>query len=559
MGARSIQGRWILLVMLLLALLLLAACGGQAAPEVTSEEPAEEVEEPAEEPAEEPMEEAEPLLVNIAVAPATLDPGWGCTVESVGFLQNFYVRLTQYAQVPGPDGTMKTDPTKPEELYFAESVDISEDGTVYTFTLPDGAVFPSGTPVDANAVKTSLERTLTMAGCGEYFVVEGIYDPYLIQSIEAVDDLTVKITLSRPDPNFMEALAQPAASIMDPSVIEAQGEVVSGEPNEYFASNVAGSGPFLLEEYEPNNRAVLVANPDFFGEPPASERIIVNFISADETLLLQARNQEVDVTIGLSPQSVASLEDNPDVRIIVNETTNAERLGLPNGKFPWDNVTFREAITHAIPYEDILENVAFGYGEIFYGPFTPSFPEYNADLSQPREFDLELAQQLIDESGVETPIDIELVIQEGNTSHVQIATILQGVWADLGINLTIRQVTSADFYTAVEGHEAQAFMRFDGTGIYDAGYFLGFDMVCALADSFNVSEVCIPEADELLEQARVELDDAKRQDLYDQITELWVANSPFVPVYAVQDTTVLSNEVSNFLWSHYYDFRSWSK
>lgn len=551
---------------LALMFLLLAACGGETPP--TSEAQTTEPEEAptdsgaASQPAsetEEPVAQAEeePFVVNAAVAPATLDPGWGCTTKSVGFLQNFYVRLTQYAQVPGPDGTMKTEPSEPIELYFAESVDVSDDGTVYTFELPEGYTFPSGNPVDAEAVKYSLERVLTMDGCGAYFILEGIYDPYLIQSVEAADDYTVEITLARPDPNFMEALAQPAASIVDPSVVEENGGVSAGEPNEYMASHVAGSGPFLLEEYEPNFRAVLVANPDFFGEPPASKRIIVNYINADETMLLQARNQEADVTIDLAPESVASLRDNENVRIIVNETTSAHRLGMPNGKAPWNDQTFREALTHAVPYQDILNEVGHGYGQIFYGPFTPAFPEYNPELSEPREFDLELAGELIAQSGIDPPVDIEMVIEEGNTSQLQIATILQGVWRELDINLTVQQLSSADFTNAVEGHEAQSFIRYDGTGIYDAGYFLGFDMKCGL--SFNVSEVCIPEADELLEQARVEQDPERRQELYDQITMLWVENSPFIPVYAVDATTVLSTEVTDFLWSHYMDLRTWAK
>jgi peptide/nickel transport system substrate-binding protein len=532
MSRRLNRVKWISLVLPLIVSLLLPATQGLAA-------------EPA------------PLVVNIAVAPATLDPAWGCTTESLGFFQNLYVRLTQYATSPGPDGTMMTDPSKPEELYFAKSVDISEDGTVYTFKLPEGYKFPSGTPVDANAVKYSLDRVLTMDACGAYFILEGIYEPYLIQSVEAPDQYTVKITLARPDPNFMEALAQPAASIVDPGVVEANGGIKKGEPNEYMAGHAAGSGPFVLAEYEPNSRAVLVANPDFFGQPPAAKKIIVNWINANETLLLQARNREADVTIGLSPQSVASLKDNADVRIIVNDTTNAHRLGMPNGKAPWTSVKFREAVTHAIPYEDILQKVGYGYGAVFYGPFTPSFPEYNAQLSQPRKFDLDLARSLIKESGVTTPVDIELVIQEGSSTHVQIATILQGVWSQIGINLKVRQLSSSDFANAVEGHQAQASMRYDGTGIYDAGYFLGFDMVCGM--SFNISEVCIPEADKLLEQARVEMDKAKRQALYDEITKLWVANSPFIPIFAVQETTVLNKDVKSFLWSHYYDFRTWLK
>ena len=209
-----------------------------------------------------------PLVVNIAQAPATLDPAWGCGLYDIGFLQNFYVRLTQYGSEPGPEGTTQFNPGDIQP-YFAENIDISPDGLVYTFTLPAGVTFPSGEPVDSEAVKYSLERSIEMAGCGGYFIYDGIYEPPLVKSIETPDPTTVVITLSVPNANFLQDLAQPAASIVDASVVEANGGITAGEINEYMSSNVAGSGPFLLEEYEPNKRAVLKANPDFFGDPPA--------------------------------------------------------------------------------------------------------------------------------------------------------------------------------------------------------------------------------------------------------------------------------------------------
>jgi peptide/nickel transport system substrate-binding protein len=498
-----------------------------------------------------------PLVVNIAQAPATLDPAWGCGLYDIGFLQNFYVRLTQYGSKEGPEGTTQFDPGNIEP-YFAENIDISEDGLVYTFTLPEGVTFPSGEPVDAEAVKYSLERSIEMGGCGGYFIYDGIYEPPLVESIEAPDPTTVVITLSVPNLNFLQDLAQPSASIVDASVVEANGGIVAGELNEYMSSHVAGSGPFTLEEYEPNQRAVLKANPDFFGDPPAAEEIIVNFINSDPTLLLQARSGEADITLGMTKQSAASLVDDPCCTVIANEDpTFWELIGLPWKKKPWDNVKLREALTYAVPYDEIIEKVAFGWAQPYYGPYAPGMAEFNAEISAPREFDMDKAAQLVQESGVQTPVDVTINIPEGNTIEEQIATIVQGTWAELGINVNINKLASTDYINSMEQHEAQAFTRIDGPGVLEAGYLLGYDMKCGI--SFNLTDICIPEADELLAEARQETDPARRQELYDQIAELWVANSPRIQVYADEFVTVHSKDVTSYFYQHEMDFRDWGK
>lgn len=497
------------------------------------------------------------LVVNLAQAPATLDPAWGCGLYDIGFLQNFYVRLTQYGSKPGPEGTTEFDPSNIEP-YFAEAIDISPDGLVYTFTLPEGVTFPSGEPVDAAAVKYSLERSITMGGCGGYFISDGIYEPPLVKAIQTPDPTTVVITLSIPNANFLQDLAQPAASILDKSIVEANGGIKASELNEYMSSHVAGSGPFVLESYEPNKRAVLKANPDFFGDPPASDEIIVNFVNSDPTLLLQARSGQVDITLGMTKQSVNSVRDDPCCTVIANQDpTFWEIIGTPWKKKPWDNEKFREAVTHAVPYQEIIDKVAFGWAEPFYGPYAPGMNEYNAEISAPREFDLDKAKALIAESGVQTPVDVTINIPEGNTIEEQIATIVQGTWRELGINVKINKLAATDYINSMEQHEAQAFTRIDGPGVLEAGYLLGYDMKCEIG--FNLSDICIPEADKLLAEARQETDPDRRQELFDEIARLWVENSPRVQVYADQFVSVLSKDVKSYHYQHEMDFRSWGK
>jgi peptide/nickel transport system substrate-binding protein len=527
------------------AALLAAGCGGdeEAAPEDPADTPA-------------PPAVSGDLVVNIAQAPSTLDPAWGCGLFDIGFTQNFYVRLTQYGKKPGPDGTTQFDPGNIEP-YFATSMDVSDDGTVYTFTLPEGATFPSGNPVDSEAVKYSLERTITMNGCGTYFIYDGIYEPPLVQSIETPDPTTVVITLAQANPNFPQNLAQPAASIVDPSVVEAQGGYAEGEISEFMASNVAGSGPFLLAEYEPNQRAVLERNPDYFGEGPAADRIVVNWINSDPTLLLQARNGTADITIGMTKQSAHSLVDDDCCRVVAHPATFWEYIGTPWDKEPWDNPLVREAVTYAVPYDELIERVAFGWAEAFYGPYAPEMAEFNAEIAQPRPFDMDRARALIEESGLQTPVNVEMVIPEGNTQEEQIATIVQGTWRELGINVSIRKLSAADYQNALQEHQVQSFVRIDGPGVVEAGYLLGYDMTCGI--QFNLSDICIPEADELLGEARQETDPERRQELYDRIAELWVENSPRVMVYADHFVTVLSADVTNYHYAHEMDFRTWAK
>jgi peptide/nickel transport system substrate-binding protein len=496
------------------------------------------------------------MVVNIASAPSTLDPAWGCGLWDIGFAQNFYVRLTQYGTKPGPDGTTQYDPGNIVP-YFAESWTISEDGKTYTFKLHDGWKFPSGEPVDSAAVKYSFERALEMNGCGAYFLLDGFYTPPLISSIETPDPLTVVFNLAHPDKNVLQNWAQPAASIVDKTVIEANGGVEAGKPSEYMSSHAAGSGPFLLESYVPNQSAVLVANPTFGGEAPGADRIEVNWISSAPTLLLQARTGEADVTLGLSKQAAHSLIDNPEVKVIANSVSISQQVLLPNKKAPWDNPKIREAVTYAVPYEDILQKVAFGWGTLFYGAIMPTMPEFNAELSPPRTYDLEKAKALVAESGLETPIPVELTILEGDAVQTQIATVLQATWKEIGIDVSIRVVPAAEFQDLAEGHKAQTLLRLDGPGVIEAGYFLGYDMVCDLG--FNLTEVCIPEADEMLAEARQANDADRRQELFDEITKLWVAASPKIFLFEDQFVSVLNKDVTSYFFEHEMDFKTWSK
>jgi peptide/nickel transport system substrate-binding protein len=499
------------------------------------------------------------LVVDLAGGSGTVDPAQACGTFDVDFLGQFYARLTQYGSMAGPDGTTQFDPANIKP-WFATSWKVSPDGRAYTFTLPAGAKFANGDPMNAAAVKYSLNRSIITGGCGSYFILDGLYTPALIRSIATPNATTVTIKLNEADANFLQDLAQPAAGIVDPKVVQANGGVVKGKLNQWMQSHIAGdSGPYTLASYTPGSTASLQANPNYFGSAPAASKIKVNFIGDDSTLLLRARSGEADVTIGLSPQAAHSLVGNSCCRVVLNPTTTSLQIMMPSTHPPLNNADFRAALSYALPDQQILQKVGYGYGQLFYGPYPPLMkPEYDASQEAPRPYSVSKAKSLLARSGVKTPVTLNMIIDGSVPVDQQLATIAQASWKTLGVNVTISTLSDANFETKINTNPKpyQLAVSSDGPGVIDAGYYLGYDMLCK--SPYNAAGICVPGADKLLNQARATVDPAKRLSLYRQIIPLWTANSPKIPVYAREDITVLGPRVTRYFYAEETAMWNWA-
>ena len=141
-----------------------------------------------------------------------------------------------------------------------------------------------------------------------------------------------------------------------------------------------------------------------------------------------------------------------------------------------------------------------------------------------------------------------MTVQAGNSTDQEIATLAEAEWQQLGINVHIQTASPSAYINSVEGHKVQSYVRLDGPGVLDPGYYLAYDMACDEANNNNLSATCIPAADKLLNQARASNSAAHRQQLYNQITKLWTADSPKIPVYAVQNVAVLKKNVTGYVY-----------
>ena len=477
-----------------------------------------------------------PFIINTLQAPATMDPAYLCDITDNGYVAPLYAPLVGYGRTAIADAPAGVTVTREDASQIvpelAESWSVSDDGLVYTFTIREGLKFASGNPIDGAAVAASLERALKSGSCGTHFMEAADYGN--TKSI-AADGNTVTVTLDHPQPLLIHALTQPNVSIVDVATVEANGG------NDWLATHSAGSGPYVLDSYQPGVKAVFKANPNYYGEAPREPEVILNFIADPSTLLLQARNDAAHVTLGLPKQMLAEVADS--MNVVAVPAPRWELLGLPNRIAPFDNATFRSALSYAVPYDVLVDSVAHGYGERFFGPFPPQLPGYNAELGGPRAFDMEKAQQLMAESGVTGPVALTITIREGRDDHEQIATILQQVWGQLGVDVTISKVSGSAYAELVSAPEkSTGIMRSDGPSVTFSPWLLNYDIRCE--SNFNMSNYCNPELEAAFDESNAVPDLAARQPFFDRITEMWVADAPRIPLYGDVYTAVLDKSVT---------------
>jgi peptide/nickel transport system substrate-binding protein len=498
-----------------------------------------------------------PFIVNMSLAPATIDPSEVSNAGDAGFISNFYVTLTQHGKKMGPNGYPQDDFTKVVP-YLATKWRSSDGAKTWTFTLRKGAKFADGSAMDANAVKYSFDRMLTRASSGAAIGLNANNPTGFVQSVEAPNATTVVIRLQSPHPSYDDVLTYPADAIVNSKIVEANGGIDKTKPNAWMAAHAAGGGPYVLQSYDTSRGAVLTANPNFFGPKPAEKRVVVNFIPSDPTLLFQASAGKAHVTVGLQKQSTASLRGNSCCTIVENTFGQMVFFSLPNEHPPFNNKTFREGLRYAVPYAAIVKNVLYGYGKAYDGPFSPANSIFNAKLGKAHGYDVAKAKALIQQSGVTLPVNLDVYVRQGDNDHAQVAQVVQATWAKLGVNVTIKVVSATAFITARNAHP-HTFSVIAGLGgtipgqpAWDANY----DSRCG--HIFNTSDYCNQTVTSLIDQAFL-APKAKKQALYDRLTSLWLKDSPRINLYSPKYTVVVKKGVKYQYSQPPVHFWTWSR
>ncbi|MFV1497840.1 ABC transporter substrate-binding protein [Phaeobacter sp. JH20_02] len=266
---------------------------------------------------------------------------------------------------------------------LAESWEISEDGLTYTFSLHKDVRFHDGSTMDAEDVKFSLDRARAEDSTNAQ---KALFAD--IASVDAVDPLTVRLTLSQPNGMMLFNLAWGDAVIVAPESIES------------IKTMPVGTGAFAFDGWVQGDRIDLVRNPDYWGTPAMLDGATFKFISDPTAAFAAMMAEDVDAFSSFpAPENLPQFEADPRFQVLVGSTEGETILSINNKQAPFDNPKVRAAVAHAIDRQAIIDGAMFGYGTPIGSHFAPHHPAY-VDLTGSSAYDPEKSRALLAEAGL---------------------------------------------------------------------------------------------------------------------------------------------------------------
>ncbi|SPJ24518.1 ABC transporter substrate-binding protein [Palleronia abyssalis] len=446
-----------------------------------------------------------------------LDPHTQTAFASIRLLELLYEPLVRL----GPN--LEIQPA------VAESWEFSEDATTLTFNLDPDATFHDGSPVTAADVKASFERILDEATGAS---ARANYTS--ITAIETPDDQTVVFQLDGPNVPILNGMASINAAIVPASAIEA-GTV---------GTEVMGSGPFTLDARTPNANASLTAFDGWHGGDIAYDGIEVSVLPDETAILASLRAGQADFAL-LSDPLVATLVPREDsLQLNTAPTLSYHVLQLNASRDPMGELAVRQAISCALDRQDILDAALLGEGEVT-GPLTS--PAYRNDPSTLfcYEQDQDRARELLAEAGYEDGFSATIMAANGEppTAAAE-AQLIQSQLAEVGIDLTIEMqemnvyidswlAGDFDMAVALNGGRADPYTMYNRYWTED-GNLQG------------VANYIDDTLDNLMQEGRVETDEAVRKEIFAEFERHLAEMAPWVWLYTGYTYTAQREGVDGF-------------
>jgi peptide/nickel transport system substrate-binding protein len=454
-------------------------------------------------------------------------------------------------QETGPQGTLRVAlPTEPSSLYIpttpdkisdiaasqlydplvfqddsgqivpslAESWEINEDGTVWTFHLRQGVTFHNGDPFTADDVVATWEygKADTSSWPEKYTIAT---------SVEKVDDYTVKVTTDGPKPLLLVTMHD-FWNIIPKKYMDEVG--VEG-----FQKKPIGTGPFMFEEWVKGDHITYKANPNYWnkGYPKVGE-LVFRFIPESATRVAALQQDEVDIITRLSAEEADSLRNVPGVKVIQYQVPRIYYIAFDNVSSgigtPIENPLVRQAMNYAVDVDGILKALFAGNGKRAAGYVASS--ELGYGVVPPFPYDPAKAKELLAEAGYPNGFSTSMACPSGVFAAFQeVCSAIVSYLGEVGIQVELEMMESGHFWDLMVKKElppmagdswadesGEAYNRLAGAlGGKDAGYSVYSD----------------PEIDKILAQISSELDRDKRKALYEQLQVYMQQNPPFIYLY----------------------------
>lgn len=437
-------------------------------------------------------------------------------------------------------GLVKLDTNLDLVPEIAENWTISDDGTIYTFTLKSDVRFHDGTEVTAADFKYSWERALdpdlhspvalTYLGdiVGAKDVAEGVTGELF--GVEVLDDRTLRVTIEAPYPYFLSKLVYPTAYVLDRSNVES-GENWTDAPN--------GTGPFKMKVWNKDELLILERNEDWYGGTPALAHSVYLIFGGRPFQMYE--NGEIDI-VGLGSYQIDRARDpSSTIHDQLREGTEfcTTYLGFNVTQPPFDDPKVRQALGLALELDKQVEVSRRGLVERAAGILPPGMPGHNEGLA-PFTFDAEAAGQLLDESSYGGAENLPVIRSYASSGAIHWA------WRE-HLGLEVESVGIFEFSDRLN--------RMDNLelGVFIAGWCADYpdpqnflDVLFHSESESNNFAYSNPDLDALLEEAAVEQDTARRTELYHQAEQMILDDWVVVPLWHNREYSLIQTYVKGY-------------
>ncbi len=474
-------------------------------------------------------ESASTLVVGLTEDSVTMDPNRVYEFHAISVLRSVYETLVTF-----PPG--REDKIEPN---LAESWTISDDGLVYTFTIAEGHVFSTGRPVTAEDVAFSIRRIKNLKGTPAFLAAA-------IAKVEAPDPRTVVITLSEPDPALLAKLVPPYFGVIDSTEAKAHGASDAEDADqtdtaeEWLNSNSIGSGPYMLQSWQPKVEAIIVRNPQYPGQPGAFERVIYRTIAEAAAQKLALEAGDLDIGLDISADQIPSIQENPNLTVYEGPSPTVFFLIMNmdpaiGGPMAQDGV--QDAVRLAVDYDGIRTLV--GGSAVTPVNIMPVGWAYTLDPAKAITRNVEAAKAKLAEAGFANGLTVDLEYADFTSGGVSISTLAQKVQADLAeVGITVNLIPG-DIGPALEKYRAgQAGF---GLWLWGPDFIDPIDRIAFTPDGVVGLRVNWTEENasaglvDAVKRAKVVTADADRTAAFTEIQSIMLDESPFV--FVVQSGT----------------------
>ena len=437
------------------------------------------------------------------------------------------------------DSLMQIDTEGLPQPWLATSVDVSDEGLVYSLELAEGVTWHDGEAFTAEDVVFTFEFFPANPAASRF-----ARDLNSVESVEATGDLSVEVTLSAPNPSF--ALRALADVPILPEHIWA--DVTTPEEHQFEDAANVGTGPYRITEYVANQSYTLEANPDYFRGAPAVDELVLVLFADDAGALAAMNSGEVDVIFGqVAPEQIELLGAQEGIEILQGPEYTNQLIYYDTQLAPFDDVAVRQAISLAVDRQDLVDTVFLGAATVGNAGWThPDSPAFNPEVETVH--DPEAANALLDEAGFTDsdgdgvrefdgePMSFEMLTPSGDSLRLRSAELVATMLAEVGIEVIVSAVEQATWEEAVwpgfdvtQGRNYEmAMWGWSAPTQADPGQTAALLHSDPVKGSLNLTGFNNPEADELADQLLTEGDEDARQEILNDLQLLIAEEQPFV-------------------------------